>query len=277
MSFLEVRSPLRRIVIYGLLILLVVMVVTPLAWMVITSFKPKSIVGIPYILFFEPSLENYEYVVNNKPTWKVVLDTTLVAASTSMLSLLVGAPAAYALTRYRFRGRDDLAFWMLTFWMSPPVAFVIPLFVIYDTLGLIDTYPGIILAHTIANLPFVVWLLREYVRDIPREIEEAALVDGASDASVFLRVTLPLLRPGLTAVGILAFVFSWTEFLYALIFTNANVRLLTVEVSSYWTIAGVLLGPMTAVITISIIPAVVFAVLLQKHVVRGLTLGMVRD
>lgn len=277
MSFLEVRSPLRRIVIYGLLILLVVMVVTPLAWMVITSFKPKSIVGIPYILFFEPSLENYEYVVNNKPTWKVVLDTTLVAASTSMLSLLVGAPAAYALTRYRFRGRDDLAFWMLTFWMSPPVAFVIPLFVIYDTLGLIDTYPGIILAHTIANLPFVVWLLREYVRDIPREIEEAALVDGASDASVFLRVTLPLLRPGLTAVGILAFVFSWTEFLYALIFTNANVRLLTVEVSSYWTIAGVLLGPMTAVITISIIPAIVFAVLLQKHVVRGLTLGMVRE
>ena len=277
MSFLEVRSPLGRVVVYGSLAILVAIIIMPIVWMVITSFKPRSIVGIPYILVFEPSLENYNYVTNSKPTWKVVMDTTIVAASTSMLSLLVGAPAAYALTRYNFRGRDDLAFWMLTFWMSPPVAFAIPLFVIYDTLKLVDTYPGIILAHTIANLPFVVWLLREYIRDIPREVEEAALVDGASDISVFVKVTLPLLKPGLTAVGILAFVFSWTEFLYALIFTYGNVRLLTVEVSSYWTIAGVLLGPMTAAITISIIPAIIFAILLQKHVVRGLTLGTVRD
>jgi multiple sugar transport system permease protein len=277
LSFLEIKSPVRRILVYGLLILVVAIIIMPLVWMVITSFKPKSIVGIPYILFFEPSLENYYYVTNAKPTWKVVADTTIVAASTSILSLLVGAPAAYALSRYSFRGRDDLAFWMLTFWMSPPVAFAIPLFVIYDTLKLVDTYPGIILAHTIANLPFVVWLLREYIRDIPREVEEAALVDGASDISVFVRVTLPLLRPGLAAVGVLAFVFSWTEFLYALIFTHGNVRMLTVEVSSYWTIAGVLLGPMTAAITISIIPAIVFAILLQKHVVRGLTLGAVRD
>jgi len=225
---------------------------------------------------FTPTLENYIYITSIRPIWKPVLDTFIVAFSSSVLSLALGTPAAYALARYRFRGRDDLAFWILTFWMSPPVAFVIPFFLIFDRLGLLDTYFVLILAHTLFNLPFVIWLMREYIRDIPHEIEESALIDGYSDIQVFMKITLPLVKPGMVAVGMLAFIFSWTEFLYSLILTSIHVRHLTVEVSSYWTIAGVVLGPMTAAITISMIPALFLAFFLQRHIVRGLTLGAVR-
>lgn len=262
--------------VYLVMALVLIAVLTPVAWIVVTSFKPEPVVKIPSVWVFEPTLDNYKYIASIKPIWKPLLDTSIVAVSTALLSLALGTPAAYALARYEFRGRDDLAFWILTFWMSPPVVFVIPLFLMFDRIGLLDTYLALILAHTLGNLPFVIWLMREYIRDIPQEVEEAALIDGYSDLQVFARVTLPLIKPGLVAVGILAFVFSWIEFLFALVFTTFNVRPLTVEVSSYWTIAGVILGPMTAAITISILPATFFAFVLQRHIVRGLTLGAVK-
>ncbi len=280
MRFESRASNLKELILSGLIYFvvatLIFVILLPIAWIVVTSFKPEPIVKQPYIWVFTPTLENYWHIFKIRPIWKPLFDTSIIAVSTSLLSLALGTPAAYALARYEFRGRDDLAFWILTFWMSPPVAFVIPLFIIFDQLRLLDTHIALIITHTLANLPFVIWLMREYINDVPREIEEAALIDGYSDIQVFFRVTLPLIKPGLMAVGILAFIFSWIEFLYALIFTSINVRMLTVEVTSYWTIAGVILGPMTAAIVISLIPAVIFAFILQRHIIRGLTLGAVR-
>lgn len=273
---IDAKRVLISSLVYLVIALLLIAIMLPIVWIVVTSFKPESVAKIPSVWVFEPTLDNYRYIASIKPIWKPLADTLIVATSVAVLSLAFGTPAAYALARYEFRGRDDLAFWILTFWMSPPVVFVIPLFLMFDRMGLLDTYVAIVLAHTLGNLPFVIWLMREYIRDVPREVEEAALIDGYSDAQVFARITLPLIKPGLVAVGILAFIFSWIEFLFALVLTTFNVRLLTVEVSSYWTIAGVILGPMTAAITISIIPATLFAFILQKHIVRGLTLGAVK-
>ena len=184
-------------------------------------------------------------------------------------------PAAYVLARYRFRGNADLGFWILSTRMTPPVAMLIPFFVLYVRTGLVDTYAGLIVAHLALNISVIVWLMRSFFEDLPPELEEAAFVDGASWFGAFRRVCLPVAAPGIAAVAILSFLFSWNEFLFALVLTE-QIRTVPVGLYQFVGYQQIRWGELSAAAVLMLAPVLAFVFLFQKRLVRGLTLGAVK-
>jgi multiple sugar transport system permease protein len=179
------------------------------------------------------------------------------------------------MTRYRVGG-DFLPFWVLSIRMFPPIAIILPIYVIMRKLHLLDTYYAVIIMHTLVNLPFVVWLMSGFFREIPDEIDEAAVIDGCSIWSAYFKVIIPVVKPGLFATAVFCLITSWNEFLFALVLSGRNVTTLPVATAFYVTDRDILWGPMAAVGVTASIPIIVFTILIQKHLVRGLTYGAVK-
>ena len=232
------------------------------------SFPPKWI--------FDPTLKNYVDILNTSPLVDYALNSLIVASLNTLLCLIVGSMAAYGLARFKFKGADNLAFWILSIRMMPPVAAIIPIYILMKNLGLLDTPWCLVITYLTFNLPFVVWMMKGFFEEIPREIEESALIDGCSDFSVFFRIALPLVAPGLAATAIMVFIFSWNEFLFALILTGTKAVTLPVGIIGYMKETGINWGYMTAGGILALIPVIVFMVLVQKHLVKGLTLGALK-
>ncbi len=193
--------------------------------------------------------------------------------------MLLGVPAAYVLTRARFRkesSRENVAFTILSFWFGPELAIVLPLYQIYQRMGFIDTYWGLILVYQLIGIPFVVWMCRSYFLDIPISIEEASLVDGCSRVQTFSRIILPLAKGGLAATALLTFIFCWNSFIFALVVGGERTMPVTTGSLSFIRYEAVLWGQMSAAIIISALPAIILAIFLQRHIVRGLTFGSVK-
>ncbi|MGD1973116.1 MAG: carbohydrate ABC transporter permease [Desulfobacterales bacterium] len=232
------------------------------------SFPPKWV--------FDPTLKNYVDILNTSPLVDYAINSLIVASLNTLLCLIVGSMAAYGLARFKFRGADNLAFWILSIRMMPPVAAIIPIYILMKNLGLLDTPWCLVITYLTFNLPFVVWMMKGFFEEIPREIEESALIDGCSDFSVFFRIALPLVAPGLAATAIMVFIFSWNEFLFALILTGTKAVTLPVGIIGYMKETGINWGYMTAGGILALIPVIVFMVLVQKHLVKGLTLGALK-
>ena len=232
------------------------------------SFPPKWI--------FDPTLKNYVDILNTSPLVDYALNSLMVASLNTLLCLIVGSMAAYGLARFKFKGADNLAFWILSIRMMPPVAAIIPIYILMKNLGLLDTPWCLVITYLTFNLPFVVWMMKGFFEEIPLEIEESALIDGCSDVSVFFRIALPLVAPGLAATAIMVFIFSWNEFLFALILTGTKAVTLPVGIIGYMKETGINWGYMTAGGILALIPVIVFMVLVQKHLVKGLTLGALK-
>lgn len=232
------------------------------------SFPPKWI--------FDPTLKNYIDILNTSPLVGYALNSLIVAFLNTLLCLIVGSMAAYGLARFKFRGADNLAFWILSIRMMPPVAAIIPIYILMKNLRLLDTPWCLVITYLTFNLPFVVWMMKGFFEEIPREIEESALIDGCSDFSVFFRIALPLVAPGLAATAILVFIFSWNEFLFALILTGTKAVTLPVGIIGYMKETGINWGYMTAGGMLALIPVIVFMIMVQKHLVKGLTLGALK-
>ena len=232
------------------------------------SFPPKWI--------FDPTLKNYVDILNTSPLVDYALNSLIVASLNTLLCLIVGSMAAYGLARFKFRGADNLAFWILSIRMMPPVAAIIPIYILMKNLGLLDTPWCLVITYLTFNLPFVVWMMKGFFEEIPREIEESALIDGCSDFNVFFRIALPLVAPGLAATAIMVYIFSWNEFLFALILTGTKAVTLPVGIIGYMKETGINWGYMTAGGILALIPVIVFMVLVQKHLVKGLTLGALK-
>jgi multiple sugar transport system permease protein len=232
------------------------------------SFPPKWI--------FLPTLKNYAEIFQTSPLVGYALNSLIVASVNTVLSLALGSMAAYSLARFKFRGADNLAFWILSIRMMPPVAAIIPIYVIMKRLHILDTPWCLVITYLTFNLPFVVWMMKGFFEDIPREIEESALIDGCSHFGVFRKIALPLAAPGLAATAILAFIFSWNEFLFALILTGTKAVTLPVGIIGYMKETGINWGYMTAGGILALIPVLIFTTLVQKHLVKGLTLGAMR-
>jgi len=232
------------------------------------SFPPKWI--------FDPTLKNYVAILNTSPLVDYALNSLIVASLNTLLCLIVGSMAAYGLARFKFRGADNIAFWILSIRMMPPVAAIIPIYILMKNLRLLDTPWCLVITYLTFNLPFVVWMMKGFFEEIPREIEESALIDGCSDFSVFFRIALPLVAPGLAATAIMVFIFSWNEFLFALILTGTKAVTLPVGIIGYMKETGINWGYMTAGGILALIPVIVFMVLVQKHLVKGLTLGALK-
>jgi multiple sugar transport system permease protein len=206
-----------------------------------------------------------------------IWDSIVVATLSTLLAVVVATLAAYALSRIKFRGRHEFVNWVLSTRMMPPVAVAVPMFFIYKQFGLIDTFTGMVLIHGLMNLPLAVLLMKSFFDDIPVEIDESAIVDGASRFMIFRRIVLPMAKGGIAATAVLCFIFSWTEFLFALTLTTTSLKTVPVVSSTFVTSIGTAWGNMAALGAASIIPAFIFILLVQKHLVRGLTMGSLKQ
>lgn len=204
-------------------------------------------------------------------------DSIIIAVCSTALAITIATLAAYALSRMRFPGQHHFVFWILSTRMMPPVAIAIPMFFIYKQFGLLDTYTGIILIHALMNLPLAVLLLKSFFDDIPTEIDEAALIDGASRWLIFRKIVLPMAIGGIAATAVLCFIFSWTEFLFVLTLTQTGLKTVPVVASTFVTSTGTAWGNMAALGVGAMVPAFIFILMVQKNLVRGLTLGSLKQ
>jgi multiple sugar transport system permease protein len=251
-------------------------VVLPVLWMALMMFKPEAIMfARPPVWLFPPTLAHFHYVLAHGFVWNLVASLVIALAST-LLVVLVGTPAAYAFARFPIPRRDDLLLFVLATRMAPPIALAIPFYLIYARVGLLDTYVGLVVAYLTFNLSFYIWVLWSFCRELPVELEEAARADGYPRVHVLLRVVLPLLRPGIIATAVLCFIFAWNEFLYAFLLGGKTMETLPVAVPKLITSQGVKWGELSVVGIVALLPVLLAVFLLQRHIVRGLTMGAVK-
>jgi multiple sugar transport system permease protein len=254
-----------------------VYILFPPIMLFLTSIK-KNIDALRYppVWIFKPIGSNYQEIFNLIPFGNYLLNSFVVATISTIVALFIGSMAAYGLTRFHFRRSKDLSFWILSIRMTPPVASIIPVFIIMRTLKLLDSPAALIIAYFTFNIPFAVWLLRSFFREIPREIEESAMVDGCSSYNAYFRIALPLIAPGLAATGIFTFIFSWNEFLFALILTGTRAQTVPVALTGFIRETGIMWSHMAAAGVLAMAPMILFTALAQKNLVKGLTMGAIK-
>jgi multiple sugar transport system permease protein len=327
-------GPGRKLLAYVLLVLWTLVVLFPLYWLFVTSFKLPIQVdsGPKYVPFmdFQPTLENWRYILVDlrNDTLRPYVNTVVVGLTSSIIALALGSSAAYALVRFRYRprvgviglfvasiafviivtalgaplpvsiasavaifvvlyqtiarrfrralGNSDVAFWLISQRILPPVVVVIPIFVLFQRLGLLDTWQALIITYVATNLPIVVWLMRDYFTNVPIELEESAAVDGASPYRIFRSIVVPVSVPGLVATFLFVLVFAWNEYLLALFLTTARAQTLPLTVAAQNATRGPQWWYMSVLILLMIIPVIIVAILLERFISRGLLIGAVK-
>lgn len=264
--------------VYAALAALTVAFLFPLVWVLGLSLKTRlQVFADPPLFVWSPTLENYATVLQRSDFVQAFVNSMVVSTGAVMLSLCVGVPAAYAIARFPFRGRTFLFFGLLAMRMLPPIAVLLPMYILFSKLGLTTTRFSVILAYTTFSLPLVVWIMRGFFEDLPRELEESAWVDGASRQAAFVHVVLPLIRPGLVAASILCLQLAWNDFLFAAVLTNNNSRTLPVLMAAFTGgDSGTDWGGMTASGVLVILPVIIFSFAAQRHLVAGLSSGAVK-
>ena len=257
----------------------------PLYWAAVTSIKPQEdlLVDPPVWWPHHPTGLHYTTALNAFRGWTGLKNSLIIGFATTALALVIGTSAAYSMARFRTGGKH-LAFWFLSQRLMPPVAIIIPVFLLYARytnewfgFSLVDTRVGLILLYTVFALPFTVWMMFAYFRQMPPELEEAALVDGCTRMQALWKIAAPLAAPGLVSAGAFAFILSWTEFLFALVLSRTHAITLPVALAGIITgFQGNQYGEASALTMVSLIPALILGILIQRHLVRGLTLGAVQ-
>lgn len=273
-------APLQRRSLLGEGILLVVICafcVFPFYWMVTTSLKTQVVaLQSPPAWIFSPTLANYWEVLFQDKVGVSLLNSIIVATATTSLAVLLGCPAAYALARFEFRGKTDLWFWFITNRFVSPVVLAFPVFLISRDLGIRDTHLALILMYLTFTLPIVIWICTDQFRSIPHELDEAAMLEGASQWRIFRSICLPLAMPGVAVSSILSFIFSWNELLFAYILAPKVAKTAPAMAVTFMEGYDVPYGKIMATSTLIVIPVLIFALLASKHLVRGLTMGAVK-
>ena len=258
-----------------LLIIYAIFALFPLLWMLLISFKSDTEVFTTTFIF-HPTLANYQQVLLRSAYARYIRGSLIVSGGAVLVSIIVGVPAAYALARYNFARKEELAFQILSYKFSPEILVVLPLFMIYQKLGLYDSYIGLIWVYQLISLPLLIWGVRGYFEDISVEIEYAAQVDGYTWYQIFFKMLVPLIKPGLVSSALLAFIFAWNSFTFPLILASSKVYPVTVAITKYLGTDSAHYGQLAVAATVSAIPAMVFALCIQKHLVRGLSFGAVK-
>jgi len=259
------------------LTLFLVFVLVPLYWMVMTSVKPTSdYMTIPPVWFpKEPTFVHYTAALFSYRGLQGLTNSLIVASAATVLSSLLGTMMAYSLARFN-TGGQHLAFWVLSQRFLPPVAIILPIFLLFRGWGLYDTHVGLILIYTFMTLPLTVWMMYAYFRQLPRSLEEAALVDGLSRWQALWMVAVPLAAPGIVAAAVFCFIAVWTEFFFALILTSRYAFTLPTVFRAFLGFQGAQYGEAAALAATSLVPSIALGMLVQRHLVRGLTLGAIR-
>ncbi len=267
----------RRLDGWALLAVGLLLVATgPILWLLAMSVKTElDALAMPPRLLFVPTVENYTGLLQAR-FLRPLANSVIVAVVTTALSLTLGVPAAYALSRIRIRASGGIAFWILCTRMAPPIAFGIPFFLAYRWLGWLDTLGGLVVIYLTFNLSLVIWMMRAFFEGIPMSLEEAAYIDGASVAQALRMVVVPLARPGLVATAILCFLFAWNDFFFALVLTRSNAMTAPVAIVNFMHYAGWDWGRITAGSVVVALPVLAFAWPVRRYLISGLTAGAVK-
>jgi multiple sugar transport system permease protein len=268
------RANIARVLLLGGFLLFTVV---PLYWMLITSIKPSDdYLAVPPVWFpTQPTLLHYTAALFAYRGFTGLINSLIISLSATILSTVLGTLMAYSLARFN-TGGQHLSFWVLSQRFLPPIATVLPIFLIYRALGLHDTHFGLTIAYTVFTLPVTVWMMFAYFRQMPKSLEEAALVDGCTRWQSLWRVAIPLAAPGIVAAAVFAFIACWTEFFFALILTSRSAFTLPTVFRAFLGFQGAQYGEASALSMVSLVPSIILGILVQRHLVRGLTLGAVR-
>jgi multiple sugar transport system permease protein len=280
-------SPLGRLIRGVLLLLVGLFFLFPIFWVLLMSFQTnEQILRIPPSLFFTPTLDNYTALISGQlKTYAGTLEisfmnnlwnSVILSSSAVALALILGVPAAYAFARFRFRLGEDIAFTLLSFRFAPPLLVLLPLSLYFQKIGLNNTYTGLIWVYQLIVLPLILWIVRGYFEDISPDIEHAYRVDGHSWLQTFLKIAIPLARPGIAAAALLAFIFAWNNFVFALILASADKQPVTVGALAFVTASGIQYGQIAAAVVLSVTPTLLLALYAQRYLVEGLSLGAVK-
>lgn len=266
---------------YTIALLAVAAALAPIYWLITISLKREidQFASPPLWFGFTPTFRHYAGIFGHDAFGRYFLNSVIVSTSSTLIALVLGLPAAYGLVRFRWP-RDwarGISFWILSNRMLPPIVTIIPLFLMLREVRMLNTLSGLVLVDVALNLPFVVWMMRGFVEELPREIEEAALLDGESRLGVLLRIVLPLVRPGLAATAVFCLIVAWNEFLFALILSQTESAMtLPVGIAAHVTQYEIQWGAMSAAGVVAMVPVLIFAAAAQRYFVRGLSLGALK-
>lgn len=257
------------------MVLAVVVTLFPVYWLLLTSIQPREELMNypPRFATSRPTLQFYQFTM--REAIPEFLNSLSIAFFATLLAVVFGATSGYAFARYRVGG-NSLPFWILSLKFFPPVVAIVPYFVMMNTLRLVDTQTAVIIPHLILTVPFAVWMIKGFIQEVPRELEEAAMIDGCSQLSVIRRVTLPLIAPGLVVTALFCFIWSWNDFMFALILTRNRAMTLPVAIAGMREAHGLMWGEVSATAALGTVPVILMAFFLQRYLVRGLSLGSVR-
>jgi multiple sugar transport system permease protein len=244
--------------------------------MVLSSFKPGVAQLSPTpVFFFRPTMQHYSDLFTGGNLGAYIINSALAAGISTIIAVSLGCLAGYGLARSHFRGKQHVAFWIISTRMAPIAAIVLPLFILFRYTYLLDSIPGLIVAYLTFNLPFAIWIMNAFFTDLPPSLEEAAMVDGASRFQAFYRVALPLVTPGIVTTAILCLVFSWNDYAFAATFAGPNSQTLPIAAAQLNTQTGLSWGQLSAIGTIVVLPMMIVGLAVRRYLVKGLTLGAV--
>ncbi|MBP1861388.1 MULTISPECIES: carbohydrate ABC transporter permease [Rhizobium/Agrobacterium group] len=284
---METTSTLEKTLRLIALTLVVIFFMFPIFWIFLMSFQTnETILAIPPSIIFTPTLSNYAALITGKLTTAAgTLDiafmrnlgnSIFLSVTSVALALVLGVPAAYAFARHKFKGSEDIAFTLLSFRFAPPLLVLLPLTQYFQWLGLSDTYFGLIWVYQLICLPLILWIVRGYFEDISADVEYAYRIAGHSWFATFRKIALPLAGPGIAAAGLLAFIFAWNNFVFALVLASADKQPVTVGALAFVTSSGIQYGQIASAIVLSVTPTLALALYAQRYLVEGLSLGAVK-
>lgn len=246
----------------------------PFVWMVLASFKTQvQIMSMDKLFIFEPITSNYKTVFSDYEFMKPIMNSLIIGVSSTALAILLGLPAAYAISRYR---QTMLGLVILMVRFIPGITFLIPWYVIFSKLGLVDTHFALSLSHLLVNLPFIIWLMIPYFDSLPRELEEAAIVDGSSVLGLFLRIIVPLSVPGIITASLLSFIFSWNNLVFSMALAGGETQTLPLAIFNFISYAAIDWGALMAAAVLITVPILIISLLSQRFIIQGLTAGAVK-
>lgn len=272
---IQKKASWEKIILVVLSIVAIIFFMMPIYWLITTSLKfgRDAFLLPPQWLFFDATLKNFQSVLAADKTFLYIKNSLIITTGTTVLSLVLGVPAGYAIARAKNRFIGNSSYFFLLLQMIPPTAMLIPFYLIMRDLHLLGTYTSVILLDTVFDASFVVWMMRSYFVDVPQEIEEAALVDGASQLSAFFRVAIPLSIPGIIASALYTVIYSWNDFLFALMLTSPKTKTIPLGILASFSSVEISWGKMAVMSIFAIIPAVLISLFLNRYFVQGLTAG----
>ena len=270
------RKKLKGFLIGLALACICIFTVFPFLWMLLISLRNRVDILSPGNILAPLTLRNYDAVLNSQGILRYFANSAIVAIFSTLVSLVLGSMAAYGFARFEWKKREDRAFWVLSQKFLPAMAVVIPYYLLASLVRMLDTLPLLIICYTTFNIPFTIWMMRGFIEDIPKELEEAAFVDGCTRGQTLYKIVLPLVLPGMAATAIFCMINSWNEFVFANFLTSIYAKTVPTSVMMYLSVSGIKWGEMASTGVLSVLPVLTFAVFMQKYMIRGLTFGSVK-